>query len=111
MNGHDNRYAYAYIDFATIDGCNQALRHNYSESARKWDGTDVRKLASLLRECKKADTGNSDFTNNDKVNQILRDYLKSVNSYLTRVQTDNVNLAFSKNFILMYDHHFNEIKV
>lgn len=80
MNGHDNRYAYAYIDFATIDGCNQALRHNYSESARKWDGTEVRKLASLLRECKKADTGNSDFTNNDKVNQILRDYLKSVNS-------------------------------
>ena len=31
MNGHDNRYAYAYIDFATIDGCNQALRHNYNQ--------------------------------------------------------------------------------
>ncbi|RCK55360.1 Pre-mRNA-splicing factor cwf23 [Candida viswanathii] len=80
LDGHDGRYAYAYVDFETLDGCRKALEHNYNESAKKWDGTDVRKLASLLRGCKKVDTTTSELTANEKVNQILRDFTEHVNS-------------------------------
>ncbi|RCK67475.1 Pre-mRNA-splicing factor cwf23 [Candida viswanathii] len=80
LDGHDERYAYAYVDFETLDGCKKALEHNYNESAKKWDGTDVRKLASLLRGCKRVDTNAPELTANEKVNQILRDFIENVNS-------------------------------
>ena len=81
MDGHDDRYGYAYVDFQSEEACSMALQHNYNESAKRWDGTDVRKLASLLRDCKKIDVNitKSEFTANDKVNQILQNFL-NVNS-------------------------------
>lgn len=81
MDGHDDRYGYAYVDFQSEEGCSMALQHNYNESAKRWDGTDVRKLASLLRDCKKINVNitTSELTANDKVNQILQKFL-NVNS-------------------------------
>lgn len=82
LDGHDDRYGYAYLDFEAEEGCNNALQHNYNESAKRWDGTDVRKLASLLRGCKKAELNmsSSKFTSNDRVNQILLEFIANVNS-------------------------------
>ncbi|KAK6198921.1 uncharacterized protein RJT21DRAFT_122579 [Scheffersomyces amazonensis] len=46
-----SRYDQAIIEYENIDGYQSALNHNYRQSASLWDGTKVRKLASLLREC------------------------------------------------------------
>lgn len=45
------RYESAAVEFENIEDALKATRHNYKESARLWDGTSVRKLSSLLREC------------------------------------------------------------
>lgn len=45
------RYSYALITYENSEDSEKALLYNYRESARLWDGTNVRKLASLLRDC------------------------------------------------------------
>ncbi|EMG45859.1 cwf23 Pre-mRNA-splicing factor cwf23 [Candida maltosa Xu316] len=74
MNGHDERYGYAFVEFESDAACQEAIQHNYNESAKRWDGTDVRKLASLLRECTMSETMSSGLTNNELVNQILQKF-------------------------------------
>lgn len=76
--GTDDRYAYARIHFDDINALNAATEYNYS-TAQKWDGTDVRKLASLLRSCKK-DFGpeGGKWTNNPVVNAVLDKYVQSI---------------------------------
>lgn len=45
------RYDTALISFQTLEGASNATNHNYKQSATLWDGTSVRKLSSLLRDC------------------------------------------------------------
>ncbi|ODV77233.1 DnaJ-domain-containing protein [Suhomyces tanzawaensis NRRL Y-17324] len=45
------RYDTGMIQYENDTDANKALCHNYKVSANLWDGTSVRKLASLLREC------------------------------------------------------------
>lgn len=47
------RYDAAVVEFADGLGARAAAEHDYRQSARLWDGTPVRKLASLLRECQR----------------------------------------------------------
>lgn len=49
MGTSDGRYATATVTFTDSAGCQAAVSHNYRNSADIWDGTPVRKLASLLR--------------------------------------------------------------
>lgn len=74
----DDRYAQARIHFDDINALNAATEYDYS-TAQKWDGTDVRKLASLLRSCKK-DFGPEvgEWTNNPVVNAVLDKYVQSI---------------------------------
>lgn len=44
------RYDGAVVEYATSEGSNAAINYDY-KSARLWDGSLVRKLASLLRKC------------------------------------------------------------
>ncbi|KAK6455037.1 uncharacterized protein RJT20DRAFT_885 [Scheffersomyces xylosifermentans] len=50
------RYNYALIEYEDSMGSEKALKHNYRDSAKIWDGTNVRKLASLLRGCTRLDS-------------------------------------------------------
>ncbi|KAI5962083.1 CWC23 [Candida pseudojiufengensis] len=82
INDHDDRYSYATIEYLDEKSLNNAISYDYS-SASKWDGTRVRKLASLLRSCEKIvhqqdplPSGDKSikWTNNDYVNEILNTY-------------------------------------
>ncbi|CCE86634.1 Piso0_005135 [Millerozyma farinosa CBS 7064] len=48
----DQRYRYGIIEYEDEISAQKAVQYDYRQSARLWDGTNVRKLASLLRECK-----------------------------------------------------------
>lgn len=48
----DQRYRYGIIEYEDKTSAQMAVQYDYRQSARLWDGTNVRKLASLLRECK-----------------------------------------------------------
>lgn len=50
----DDRYDSALVEFERAADAQAAQRHDYSSAAR-WDGTRVRKLASLLRGCRRPD--------------------------------------------------------
>ncbi|KAI3403161.2 hypothetical protein KGF56_004050 [Candida oxycetoniae] len=83
LKGNDSRYAYAIIEYQDAFGLQNALAYDYS-SARKWDGTKVRKLASLLRSFEKCNTNfNGNWTDNQKVNKILDQYVRSVSDQVT----------------------------
>ncbi|KAI5949917.1 CWC23 [Candida jiufengensis] len=85
INDHDDRYSYATIEFASELALQNAIAYDYS-TASKWDGSKIRKLASLLRSCKRIENEEEDleyeeakdtpkkWTNNDYVNDILNDY-------------------------------------
>ncbi|RLV92239.1 Pre-mRNA-splicing factor cwf23 [Spathaspora sp. JA1] len=75
VQDHDDRYGYALVRYKYDEEALDACNHNYNESASKWDGTKVRKLASLLRGCSIAVAQTDDYTNNPNVNAILKDYL------------------------------------
>ncbi|CAK9441178.1 uncharacterized protein LODBEIA_P50470 [Lodderomyces beijingensis] len=89
LGEQDERYAYATIEYDDARSLQHALEYDYS-SAKKWDGTRVRKLASLLRSFKKfnGDDGDGDgdeqknssqrWTDNPVVNEILDEYVRSV---------------------------------
>ncbi|EGW35540.1 DnaJ-like spliceosome component cwf23 [Spathaspora passalidarum NRRL Y-27907] len=74
MLNHDDRYGYALIRYKHDKDATAACNHNYNESATKWDGTKVRKLASLLRHCSVEKVNQDDYTDNPQVNVILEDY-------------------------------------
>lgn len=46
----DERYVRGRVVFATSQGFHRCLAHNFRQPANLWNGTAVRKLASLLRE-------------------------------------------------------------
>lgn len=46
------RYDSGILQYVHAESAQKALDHNYKHSAKLWDGSSVRKLASLLRECK-----------------------------------------------------------
>ncbi|CCE85532.1 Piso0_005135 [Millerozyma farinosa CBS 7064] len=48
----DQRYRYGIVEYDEETSAQKAVQYDYRQSARLWDGTNVRKLASLLRECK-----------------------------------------------------------
>lgn len=48
----NSRYDSALIEYDLIDGLKNACNHDFKKSASLWDGTPVRRLASLMRECK-----------------------------------------------------------
>lgn len=45
------RYDYGTVEYENFHDAFDATQHDYSRSASRWDGTNVRKLASLLRSC------------------------------------------------------------
>ncbi|KAK6462667.1 hypothetical protein DFJ63DRAFT_335980 [Scheffersomyces coipomensis] len=54
---NNNRYNYALIEYTNVQDYQKALDHDYKSSASLWDGTNARKLASLLRECTSTTSG------------------------------------------------------
>lgn len=55
--GHfDGRYATGRVRYENASDATSAASHNYKHSAVLWDGTAVRKVASLLRGCSVAAT-------------------------------------------------------
>lgn len=46
-----SRYNSGTVEFEKPESARMATAHDYKKSAAFWDGTSVRKLASLLREC------------------------------------------------------------
>lgn len=80
LKGHDDRYATAIVEYQNYKDAKDAALHNYKESARRWDGTDVRKLASLLRSCELLYGESHDSTKHPQVTAILKEYLKNVKS-------------------------------
>lgn len=48
----DDLYCQGTVVFESDEAASEAVHHDYRKSATLWDGTRVRKLASLLRECK-----------------------------------------------------------
>lgn len=46
------RYESGLVEFSSPEDALKATSHDYRKSAKLWDGTKVRKLSSLLRECK-----------------------------------------------------------
>jgi DnaJ family protein C protein 17 len=53
------RYDKAQVIFENSVSAMNAVNHDYKKSASKWDGTKVRKLASLLRGCQLATTSST----------------------------------------------------
>lgn len=53
----DERYDLARVVFESHTAMEAATSHDYRKSATKWDGTRVRKLASLLRGCEREEGG------------------------------------------------------
>lgn len=51
-NTKNSRYDSGIVEFENSKSAEKAVNHDYKKSATLWDGTKVRKLASLLRECK-----------------------------------------------------------
>ncbi|CUM65934.1 uncharacterized protein PRCAT00003587001 [Priceomyces carsonii] len=45
------KYESANVEFFERSGAQRAVKHNFKTTAAIWEGTKVRKLASLLREC------------------------------------------------------------
>ncbi|CAH2354972.1 putative pre-mRNA-splicing factor Cwf23p [[Candida] railenensis] len=83
------RYDSAAVDFEKFEDALKATRHNYKESARLWDGTSVRKLSSLLRECVFEETkGNADpsttFIPEQEMSYLADRLEKSKHAYLKR---------------------------
>lgn len=52
IDGGDDRYVRGTVEYESEGSAAAAAAHDYKKSARMWDGTPVRKLASLLREVK-----------------------------------------------------------
>ncbi|CAI5759140.1 unnamed protein product [Candida verbasci] len=77
----DDRYEYFIIEFKNKSSMDSALNYDYS-SGKKWDGTNVRKLASLLRRCNIVSSSTS-YTNNSFVNSVLENYVKSVSDKIS----------------------------
>lgn len=50
-SGSPERYESGFVEFELREAAEKAMHHDYRKSARLWDGTGVRKLSSLLREC------------------------------------------------------------
>lgn len=65
MPNSEDKYKAAIVEFQTYENVDRAINHNYKKSASLWDGTSHRKLASLLRECKKIDHHDHQVTNDD----------------------------------------------
>lgn len=61
-----NRYDSGVVEFEEFNSYQTAINHDY-KSAKLWDGTPVRKLASLLRGCRPTRTA----YDNEKVNQLM----------------------------------------
>lgn len=53
VKSDDGRYCTGIVSFSSDDGAKRAVAHDYRKSASLWDGQGVRKLASLLRSCKR----------------------------------------------------------
>lgn len=53
------RHDKAQVGFKSLASAQEAANHDYRKSASRWDGTRVRKLASLLRGCKLSSTDGS----------------------------------------------------
>lgn len=51
-NTTNSRYDSGIVEFENSKSAQLAVNHDYKKSATLWDRTKVRKLASLLRECK-----------------------------------------------------------
>lgn len=72
-----SKYDEAIIEYDNQDGVIKATNHDYKKSAKLWDGTSVRKLASLLRECEiwksvNDDEGNiNDNALNNALNELI----------------------------------------
>lgn len=66
-----SRYDSGIVQYSNVEDAESATLHNYKESAKLWDGTNVRKLASLLRECK--------FENLN--NELLENQVKDIELY------------------------------
>ena len=52
LPSQSTRYDYGIVEYERASDTSRALGHDYRKSASNWDGTNVRKLASLLRDCK-----------------------------------------------------------
>lgn len=61
----EDKYRAALVEFQNYENVDRAINHNYKKSASLWDGTAYRKLASLLRECKKRDDFESHVSDED----------------------------------------------
>lgn len=57
VKADDGRYCSGVVSFSSDEGATQAVSHDYRKSASLWDGRGVRKLASLLRSCKRTPSG------------------------------------------------------
>lgn len=49
--GSDGRYMSGKVEFSNVEGAVAAVEHNYRKSAKLWDGSPERRVASLLRDC------------------------------------------------------------
>lgn len=80
---HENtRYDYGIIEYESAGDASRALGHNYRKSATNWDGTNVRKLASLLRDCKPV--------NSEKLADEIRRKLPDYNISTSNATVDEV---------------------
>lgn len=62
----NSRYDTGLIEYDLIEGLKKACLHDFRKSAELWDGTPVRRLASLMRECQEV----------NKSSQIIEDIIK-----------------------------------
>lgn len=92
------RYSYGTVEFNKLSDAYDATQHDYSRSASRWDGTNVRKLASLLRSCE----FESDYKDRmGKKEDILTSILEAKKvRYQENIHLDNVLFPFMKKQLL-----------
>ncbi|KAG7664510.1 uncharacterized protein J8A68_001961 [[Candida] subhashii] len=76
VEGHDDRYGSAIVEFYSLEDAKAAEAHDYNGPANKWNGTKVRKSASLLRSCERVIDDSCKYSRNATVNEILEKYVK-----------------------------------
>lgn len=110
-NTTNSRYDSGLVEYEDPKSAELAVNHDYKKSATLWDGTKVRKLASLLRECK-YDTPTEPF-GNIEMNSISVDETQKIRKLITKLnQLTNFNPPSKytiENLSLKSDTHMDQI--
>lgn len=93
VQGHQDglKYDFGVVEFKNVADATKALSYDYRKSATLWDGTRVRKLASLLRDCTSIDSSQNAYKEESKnitncSNEThLKPYNTSNSSYIDQV--------------------------